>query len=141
MIRNKIENEKKNPQKNARYCAYFDNSPNNLEDERPVGDENRLTGLHGARHLIIRYCKLLRVALERVIRREEEGLPLLQFNLVALGKEAGANLRTLRVQQNSNVLHLIRSRFSQALKASTMRLMVAMGKVETGLWRGGRMDG
>jgi hypothetical protein len=68
------------------------------QHEAAVRDEHRLSRLHGRGEALVRARQLLAAALEVVVGRQGDVVPLFQGDLLGVvGEESGAYLRTLRV--------------------------------------------
>jgi hypothetical protein len=72
------------------------------QHEAAVGDEDRLPRPHGRGEARVRARQLLAAALEVVIGREGDVLPLFQGDLLGVvGEESGAYLRSLGVEEDA----------------------------------------
>ncbi len=75
------------------------------QHEASVGDEDGLPRPHGRGEARVRARQLLAAALEVVIGREGDVLPLFQGDLLGVvGEESGAYLRSLGVEEDACVV-------------------------------------
>mmetsp|Transcript_13826 Transcript_13826/g.30030 ORF Transcript_13826/g.30030 Transcript_13826/m.30030 type:complete len:526 (+) Transcript_13826:423-2000(+) len=104
---------------------------NDCEHKTPVGDENRLACFHARRKLLVRASQLLVVSLETVVVREGESFAFGKGDRFgSVGEESGANFRTFRIQQHSDVLAHVFGCLPQPIQACLVPRMITVGKVE-----------
>mmetsp|Transcript_68205 Transcript_68205/g.120378 ORF Transcript_68205/g.120378 Transcript_68205/m.120378 type:complete len:498 (+) Transcript_68205:362-1855(+) len=105
-----------------------------LQRQGAICSQDDLTWLHRCWKSLVSDGKAGLVTLERIVRHQLQVLPLLQIDLSAsqaLFEEAGADLRSLGVQQDGHML--VRSQLgclTDACHGLTMGLVVAVGKIQ-----------